>query len=147
MSKNSSAEILASYSSDDMERLVETWTAGFPGTDASELHEFVPKIVHAERSEIIIARNLVGQLASAMVVNIDLGRDKLRGRIDDVATHPDSLRKGFGGIILDFSIDWFGKHGVSRVYLASSDEREPAHALYKSRGFYIHETNDFQLDL
>lgn len=147
MSKNTSAEILTTYDPADMERLVETWTEGFPGTQVEDVHKFVPEIVGAERSEVIVARNSLGQLASAMVVNIGIGRDKFRGRIDDVATHPDSLRKGFGGMILDLSIEWFSKHSVARVYLASSDTREPAHALYKSRGFYIHETNEFQLDL
>lgn len=140
-------EFLSSSPLSDVDRLVQIWTAGFPSTQPENIQAFVPKIVGAEKSEIVVARNQLGQIASAMVVNIDLGRDKLRGRIDDVATHPELLRQGYGGAVLDFSIDWFRESGVSRVYLASNDDRKPAHQLYLSRGFRIHDTNEFQLDL
>lgn len=140
-------EALISLRPDDVKRLVEIWTSGFPDTDPEDVQTYVPEVVSGEKSELIIARNPLGHIASAMVINVDPGRDKRRGRIDDVATHPDHLRQGYGGAILDFAIEWFREEEVSRVYLASSDDREPAHELYRSRGFYIHDTNNFQLDL
>lgn len=127
--------------------MVEIWTTGFPGTDPNSLREYSPEIVRAESSEIIAARDQLGRIASAMVVNIDIGRDKKRGRIDDVATHPDHLRQGYAGLVLDFAVHWFRENGVQRVYLSSSDDKKPAHKLYLSRGFQIHDTNEFQLDL
>jgi GNAT superfamily N-acetyltransferase len=142
-----SVEVLDAITGIDLDRLVEIWTRGFPGTLAEEIRIHAPDVVSAEKSALIVARDSLGQLASAMVANVDTGRDKRRGRIDDVATHPDCLRQGFGGLILDFAIDWFRENNVSRVHLASNDSRKPAHALYFSRGFYIHDTNDFQLDL
>lgn len=140
-------EILRSYSQPDLDRLVETWVAGFPGTQPKDIVEHVPHIVHAQKSELMVARNPLGHIASAMVVNVDMGRDKKRGHIDDVATHPDDLRQGYGGAVLDFSIGWFRDKRVKRVYLTSNDNRQAAHSLYISRGFKIHDTNEFQLDL
>ena len=141
------AETLQTYTQTDLQRLAETWTTGFPGTQPEDVRNCIPEIVQSQTAEVIVARNPLGQIASAMVINIDLGRDKKRGRIDDVATHPDHIRQGYAGAVLDFSIEWFSENGVKRVYLASNDDRKPAHALYLSRGFHIHDTNEFQLDL
>lgn len=82
-----------------------------------------------------------------MLVNVDFGAGKLRGRIDDVATHTDSLRQGHAGAVLDLAIEWFRSRGVARVNLTSNDGRQAAHRLYESRGFVIKDTNQFQLDL
>ena len=141
------AEILSALDASDLDRLIEIWTAGFPNTHPEDIQAYAPRIVSAENAEIVVARNSLGHIASSMVVCVAPGRDKIRGHIDDVATHPLHLRQGYAGRLLDFSIDWFQKREVKRVYLASSDDRQPAHALYLSRGFYIHDTNEFQLDL
>lgn len=86
------AEVLPTLTVDDLERLIEIWALGFPGTQPDNVRAYAPEVVLADKSEIVVARNPLGHIASAMVVNVDPGRDKRRGRIDDVATHPQHLR-------------------------------------------------------
>ncbi len=140
-------EILGMLNTADMDRLVEVWTLGFPGSDPELLRSHTPEIVADPTSGLAVARNPLGYIASVIVVNINPGRDKRRGTIDDVATHPDSFRQGYAGAVLDFCIDWFRDRDVTSVSLTSSDARLPAHGLYYSRGFQVHDTNLFKLDL
>jgi ribosomal protein S18 acetylase RimI-like enzyme len=82
-----------------------------------------------------------------MVVNMLHGTRALFGKIDDVATHPDSRRQGHAGVVLDYALEWFRNRGAEMVMLDSEDDRQPAHRLYESRGFKRYETNQFHLDL
>lgn len=140
-------EILTSMDRPDFKRLGEILPAAFGSIALDDIIEYVPRAIAAESADVIVSRNSEGLIASVMVVNLNYGLGKFRGQVDDVATHLDSLRQGHSGAVLDFAIDWFCERGVRRVSLTSNDNRKAAHELYKSRGFKIHETNHFQLDL
>lgn len=140
-------EVLSGLTDRDFNRLTEILPAAFGSVAVSDMVEFVPQVVAAPSADLLVSRNEDNAIASVMVVNIDFGVGKRRGRIDDVATHENSRQQGHGGALLDFALDWFRDRGVTRVALTSNDSRQPAHKLYLSRGFTIHDTNQFQLDL
>lgn len=149
MSKNAThnPEVLTALNEQDFTRLAEILPAAFGSIAVSDLAEFTPIAIEAPNSDVLVSRDDRGAIASVMVVNITFGLGKLRGWIDDVATHEDSRRRGHGGALLDFALDWFRYRQVKRIALTSNDDRLPAHHLYLSRGFKIHDTNKFQLDL
>ncbi len=140
-------EVLGGLVDQDLTRLEEILPAAFGAIEPSDVAKFIPLAIIADSAEVLVSRNQDGHIASVMIVNVDYGAGKLRGRIDDVATHRDSQRQGHAGTVLDFAIDWFRQRGVTRISLTSSNQRLPAHGLYFSRGFEIHDTNQFQLDL
>jgi GNAT superfamily N-acetyltransferase len=140
-------EVLSTLDDNDLTRLTQILAPAFNSIRAGDIAEFIPAAISADSADVLVSRNNRGNIASVMLVNIDYGAGKLRGRIDDVATHKDSLRQGHAGAILDFALEWFRLRGVKRVNLTSRDGRDPAHELYRSRGFTIHDTNQFQIDL
>lgn len=140
-------EILGALNEQDFARLSEILPVAFGSITISDLAKFTPLAIEVPSADVLVSRNSRGQIASAMVVNITFGLGKLRGWIDDVATHEDSREQGHGGALLDFALDWFKDKEVKRIALTSNDDRQPAHRLYESRGFKIHDTNKFQLDL
>jgi len=145
--QNPQVETLSGLSEEDFLSLVEFMPQAFSSMSPDKIAEFVPKLIEAESADIVIARSPEGKLVSAMVVNIDFGLGKLRGRIDDVATHEEYLRQGYGGAVLDYALDWFRMRGVKKVALTSRSERQAAHRLYESRGFTTRDTNQFELIL
>ncbi len=140
-------EALRALSDDDLIRLEAILPAAFSSIQLEDVAEFIPLAIAAETADVLVSRGQDHQIASVMLVNINFGAGKLRGRIDDVATHADSLRQGHAGAVLDFAIEWFRSRSVARVNLTSNDDRQAAHRLYESRGFARIETNQFQLDL
>ena len=63
--------------------------------------------------------------------------DGVAGELKSMRTHPDHLRRGVGGTLLDFMIAEARARGRTRLSLetGSGPAFEPAHALYRSRGF------------
>jgi ribosomal protein S18 acetylase RimI-like enzyme len=149
MSPNPTAnpEILTTLNNDDLARLTEILPAAFDSIAAEDIVEFIPLAINAENADVLVSRNDLGRIASVMVVNVLYGAGKLRGRIDDVATHEDSRRQGHARAVLGFALEWFHTYDITRVNLTSNDDRQPAHALYRSFGFVTKETNQFQLDI
>jgi len=141
------AEALASINEADFTRLSEILPTAFDNISVLQLVEFLPIVIEADSADVIVSRDDEGKIASVIVVNVDYGAGRVRGRIDDVATHQDSLRQGHAASALDFALDWFRMRDVRRITLTSNNSRLPAHKLYESRGFMIHDTNFFQLDL
>jgi ribosomal protein S18 acetylase RimI-like enzyme len=140
-------EILSELSTEDLGRLSEILSGAFDSIKPEEVTEFLPQAIQADNADVLVSRNASSQIASVMIVNAVYGAGKIRGRIDDVATHEDSRRQGHAGAVLDYALQWFRDRGVSRVSLTSSNKRQAAHELYKSRGFTVRDTNSFKLDL
>lgn len=141
------AEVLRDPSDEDFAALQDILPKAFSSISTENLTEYVPRLIAADSADMIVARTPEGNIASVLVVNIDFGAGKLRGRIDDVATSETHLRQGYGGVALDHALKWFKDRGVKRVALTSNGDRQPAHRLYESRSFKVKETNQFQLDL
>jgi GNAT superfamily N-acetyltransferase len=82
-----------------------------------------------------------GRLAACAVGTIDhrLASPRfangLAGYVYNVATDPDSRRRGCSRACMEGLIGWFREHGVARVDLWASDEGGP---LYRSLGFRDH---------
>lgn len=140
-------EVLGTPREGDMSRLTDMLSRAFDSIRPSLVEEYIPRVISADAADVLVSRNELGRIASVMIVNIDFGAAKLRGRIDDVTTHPDSRREGHAALLLDFALGWFQERGVRRINLTSGDDKKPAHGLYLSRGFKIRQTNQFQLDL
>ncbi len=140
-------EILSSLDIDDIVRLEEIFSSAFSSIQPEDVAKHIPLAIAADSADVLVSRNDEGIIQSAMLVNVDYGAGKLRGRVDDVATHVDSFRQGHAGAVLDLAIDWFRALGVKRVALNSNDDRQAAHRLYQTRGFVMIDTNQFQLDL
>ncbi len=139
-------EVLGELTADDLGSLEEILVPAFDSISPGDLAEFVPKAIEADSAGVIVARSPEGKIVSALVVNLDYRMGKLRGKIDDVATHEAYRKQGYAGAVLDYALTWFKEHQVKRVDLTSNDGREPSHAPYESRGFEKRDTNHFQLD-
>ena len=63
--------------------------------------------------------------------------DDRAGELKSMCTHPDHLRRGVAGSLLDFMIGRARSQGLAQLSLetGSGPAFEPAHALYGSRGF------------
>lgn len=140
-------ETLTGLNDGDLSRLQDIMTGAFDSKNPDDVALYLPRAIEAPTADVVVARTPVQEIASVMLVNMLFGADKLRGQIDDVATHVEDLRRGYASSVLDFSIEWFRKRGVGHVALTSSDKRKPAHGLYIDKGFAIHDTNVFQLDI
>ena len=59
------------------------------------------------------------------------------GELKSMRTHPDHLRQGVAAALLDFMMAEARSRGLKRLSLetGSGPAFEPAHALYRSRGF------------
>lgn len=141
------AEVLEALNEDDLTSLIEILPSAFSSIEPKDVAEYIPRAIDVDGADVIVARSPEGKLVSVALVNIDYGAGKLRGRIDDVATHEDYKRQGYAGATLDKAVDWFRVRGIRRIALTSNNGRQPAHRLYESRGFRVKETNQFQLDL
>lgn len=57
------------------------------------------------------------------------------GVIENVVTHPDVRRKGFGRATIQLLLDFAREQNCYKVMLLSSDKRKEAHEFYRSIGF------------
>lgn len=57
--------------------------------------------------------------------------------IDDLITHPEAKRRGFGGSILTWLIEEAERTGCDEVHLDSGYHRHDAHRLYLKKGFKL----------
>ena len=57
--------------------------------------------------------------------------------IDDLITHPNSRKKGYGSQLLLWAIDKAKLSGCDQVHLDSGPQRHDAHRLYLNHGFKI----------
>ena len=57
--------------------------------------------------------------------------------IDDLITHPDQKRKGYGGQLLDWTFDVAKENNCDEVHLDTGHHRHDAHRLYLNKGFSI----------
>ncbi|MDD8042205.1 MAG: GNAT family N-acetyltransferase [Verrucomicrobiota bacterium] len=57
--------------------------------------------------------------------------------IDDLATHPQRRRAGFGGDLLDWLILEGQRLGCAAVHLETGHQRHDAHRLYLNKGFVL----------
>ncbi|HHW23067.1 MAG TPA: GNAT family N-acetyltransferase [Clostridiaceae bacterium] len=55
--------------------------------------------------------------------------------IENVVTHPDFRRKGYGSVAIQLLLDFAREQNCYKVMLLSSAKREEAHEFYKSLGF------------
>jgi ribosomal protein S18 acetylase RimI-like enzyme len=139
------AERLTEPIEEDLASLAEILPAAFNSISVKDLEEFIPMVIGADTADVLVSRNEEGKIVSVMIVNIDYGAAKLRGHIDEVATHKDHRRQGHATTILDAAILWFEAKGVNYICLTSNDDRTASHALYESRGFKVRDTNNFEL--
>ena len=67
--------------------------------------------------------------------------------IDDLITHPESKRTGFGGALLDWLIEEGRRLECDEVHLDTGYQRHDAHRLYLNKGFKMvchHMSIDFR---
>lgn len=140
-------EVLTLLTEADLQSLTEIMPAAFNTMTAEDLAIFVPMAIESDSADVIISRGQEGKIVSAMVLNIDFCLGKLRGRIDDVATHEDHRRQGHSGTALDYALRWFSERGVRLVELTTLNNREAAQRIYESRGFTRYDINNFHLNL
>ena len=57
--------------------------------------------------------------------------------IDDLITHPDHKRNGYGGKLLDWVFEAAKENGCDEVHLDTGHHRHDAHRLYLNKGFSI----------
>lgn len=55
--------------------------------------------------------------------------------IDDLITHPNCLKRGHAGQLLDWAEEYAKKNGCEQVHLDSGYQRNDAHRLYLNKGF------------
>ena len=74
-----------------------------------------------------------------------------RGRpyalIENVITHPEHRRKGFGTLVLNEAIQYAQEQHCYKIMLLSDFKREEAHAFYNSLGFDENNKKGFILTL
>ncbi len=57
--------------------------------------------------------------------------------VDDLITHPAHRKKGYGGTLLRWMIQYAKDHGYDHFSLDSGNERKAAHQLYRKHGLDI----------
>lgn len=57
--------------------------------------------------------------------------------VDDLITHPDHRRKGYGGTLLRWMIQYAKDHSYDHFSLDSGHERKAAHQLYLKHGLEV----------
>lgn len=57
--------------------------------------------------------------------------------IDDLITHTISRKKGYGAMLLEWTIELAKKEGCQQVHLDSGYQRFDAHRLYLNQGFEL----------
>ena len=57
--------------------------------------------------------------------------------VDDLITHPDHRKKGYGGTLLRWMIQYAKDHHYDHFSLDSGHERHDAHRLYKNHGLDV----------
>lgn len=85
-------------------------------------------LVAEEEGRILATCNI------ALVPNLSHGGRPF-GIIENVITHPDARRKGFGRAVLEKALDFARETCCCKVMLLSGSHRTEAHAFYKSLGF------------
>lgn len=57
--------------------------------------------------------------------------------IDDLVTHPEEIRQGFGGTVLKWLIEQAKRFGCDEIHLDTGHQRHEAHRLYLNHGFRL----------
>lgn len=57
--------------------------------------------------------------------------------IDDLITHPEMTRRGFGGALLDWLKVEAKAQGCAQIHLDTGPQRHDAHRLYLNKGFVL----------
>ena len=77
---------------------------------------------------------------AAAVGGFELGEKLHRGKylyVDDLSTLPQYRKKGYGGKLLEWIIEFARKKGCDQVHLDSGVQRFDAHRFYLKKGFHI----------
>ncbi|MDP9212315.1 MAG: GNAT family N-acetyltransferase [bacterium] len=139
------SEQLRELSDDDLAALQSFIPDALNSQSAEGMAEYLPDIVSADSAALFVVRNPAGRIVGATVANIDYCMSKRRGKIDDVAVDSEWRRQGYASTVLDDALAWLRAQGVAKVQLNSEHELVEAHALYRSRGFELYDTNVFVL--
>ncbi len=75
----------------------------------------------------------------ALLVMDNLGHTGTRsGVVEEVVVHPDYRRRGIGGRMMKFAVDYCRKRDCYKMALSSNVQREDAHRFYEALGFKKH---------
>jgi ribosomal protein S18 acetylase RimI-like enzyme len=128
----------------DIGELVETLS---PGTRRPS-HQEVRHVV--EMHKVIIAKDMTVErepiVGMAMLVIIPqmVG---LRGRVEDVARHPDYRGRGIGQGLMKKLHEVARQHAIDKLTLSCQPHRKEGNHLYPKLGYKRMDTNVYRIDL
>lgn len=108
-----------------------------PDLEAEEIRELWHAILNDKMMKIIVVET-DGKIAASCVVTVI--RNLTRGArpyalIENVVTHSDFRRRGFGRMVLGKAVEVAKAHHCYKVMLLTSSKEESVHQFYENCGF------------
>ena len=125
---------------EDLIGILNLYTYLLPDEDYTHTEQFLPKWEEImQRDGLVYFVAFEGREIAAtgsIIVTPNLTRaQRPYAIIENVVTHPDMRRKGFGRMIVQMAIDHARKQNCYKVMLLSASHRKGAHEFYKKIGF------------
>jgi ribosomal protein S18 acetylase RimI-like enzyme len=128
----------------DVGELVEALS---PGARRPSHHD-LKRVCEAHKviiaNDTSIAREPIVGMATLVIIPQLVG---LRGRVEDVARHPDYKGRGIGSGLMRKLHEVAIQHGVGKLTLSSQRHRVEANKLYPQMGYTLLDTNVYRIDL
>lgn len=134
--------IIRTAKKDDLKGLLELYKYLFVTEDYTNFDEFKEKwdtiLGHngLEYFMVIEGEKIVASCNIAILPNLSRGQ-KSYALIENVISHPDYRRKGYGKAVVEEAIEYAKRENCYKVMLLStaSHERKVAHQFYENLGF------------
>ena len=114
--------------------------------DAPRLSREMIRITAAKSVLVLMRdRDAMGRIIGIAVLSFMCDLDKVEGYVNTVVVHSDYRGLGLGNRLMEFVEQKAWDNDCTRMKLTSQPKRAAAHALYKKRGWKVHNTTVFRL--
>ena len=120
----------------DIPKLIPALTELRPHRSPAYFHEMIP-VQFNEGFQLIYVgdESMAYAVAGFRTINFLFSGKTLY--IDDLVTHSEHQRKGYGGILMEWIKQYAKDHGYDHLSLDSGFQRKDAHRLYLNTGLHI----------